>query len=81
MLAKSVEQLDRKSRNTYRWTNKLCTNTQNRPDQCDIIWKILHRNITYQDERILKAFEAFEITRIEAFEIHNCSENIMNGCI
>jgi hypothetical protein len=42
-----------------------------RPDQSDIIWKILHRNITYQDERKC----------IEAFEIHNRSEHIMNGRI
>ncbi len=42
-----------------------------RPDQSDISWKILHRNIAYQDERKC----------IEAFEIHKRSENIMNGCI
>ncbi len=42
-----------------------------RPDQFDISWKILHRNIAYQDERKC----------IEAFEIHKRSENIMNGCI
>ncbi len=42
-----------------------------RPDQSDTSWKILHRNIAYQDERKC----------IEAFEIHKRSENIMNGCI
>jgi hypothetical protein len=41
-------------------------------DQSDITWKILHKNVKYQDERKC----------IEAFEIHNRSENIiMNGCI
>ena len=42
-----------------------------RPDQSDIILKTLHKNITYQDERICT----------EAFEIHNRSENIMNDIL
>jgi hypothetical protein len=48
------------------------SHTSGRPDQSIIIWKILHKNVRYQDQRKC----------IEAFEIRNRSENfIMNGCI
>ena len=36
-----------------------------RPDQSDITWKTLHKNVIYEDER--KCFQAFEI--------HNRSDN------
>jgi hypothetical protein len=43
-----------------------------RPDQSDITWKTLNKNVKYEDER-----ECFQ-----AFEIHNRSDNIiMNGYI
>jgi hypothetical protein len=42
-----------------------------KPNQGDITWRIIHKNIRYNDERKC----------IEAIEIQKHSGEIMNGCI
>ena len=44
---------------------------KDKPNQEDITWRIIHKNIRYNDERKC----------IEAIEIQKHSGEIMNGCI